>query len=76
MKNLTLLFLFLYSFQLVSQVPYTSFDIENSTWEESSQGVWFLQTFRDGDTDGDTIVGGKTFQKLRQNTMIPPCNFR
>ena len=66
MKNLTLLFLFLYSFQLSSQVPYTSFDIENSIWEESDGGLWFLQTFRDVYADGDTIIGGKTFQKLRE----------
>ncbi|MFK8008240.1 MAG: hypothetical protein AB8H03_17920 [Saprospiraceae bacterium] len=64
MKNLTLLFLFLYSFQLISQVPYTSFDIENSTWEESDGGLWFLHTYRDVYADGDTIIGGKTFQKL------------
>ncbi len=66
MKNLTLLFLFLYSFQLVSQVPYTSFDIENSIWEESDGALWFLQTFREVYADGDTIIGGKTFQKLRE----------
>ncbi|MFT6320493.1 MAG: hypothetical protein ACJAT4_001418 [Granulosicoccus sp.] len=42
MKNLTLLFLFLYSFQLSSQVPYTPFDLENSIWEESDGALWFV----------------------------------
>ncbi len=49
-----------------AQVAYTPFDFETSIWHESSYSNWFLKSDYINKIEGDTIINGVDYYKLRK----------
>ncbi len=70
MKNTFTLVLGLFLvFNCTAQVPYTPFDFENSLWKEFHNVLWFEQSEYEVFVEGDTIIDGSNFYKLRKIGM-------
>jgi len=52
-----------------AQVEYTPFQFETSIWQESYSFIWFLKSEYEVSVEGDTLIDGKLFYKLRQKGM-------
>jgi len=53
-------------FNLAAQVEYTPFDFEGSVWKESSFLHWYSKSYYTFEAEGDTIINGTEYYKLRQ----------
>lgn len=70
MKKSLLSFILLISLSsLKSQVPYTPFNFEASSWSEFSYSGWFVNTYSDVTVSGDTVINNVGYYKLHREGM-------
>lgn len=71
MTKTSILFLFCLCsfFQATTQVTYTPFEFERSSWNEQSYNIWFSRSYYDVQVDGDTIIDNVSYYKLRQEGL-------